>query len=57
VWRHYAQPWENYLFALVAIVIVLLNRTAMLTRAQAVTAVVPNDHSSRPDPAPQAQAA
>ena len=27
-----AQPWENYLFALVAAGVVLINRKAMLTR-------------------------
>lgn len=34
------QPWENYLFAIAAVVIVLLNRKAMLTRDQAVTEVL-----------------
>ena len=38
-----AQPWENYLFALVAIVVVLLNRKAMLTRDNAVTDVLMHD--------------
>jgi membrane protease YdiL (CAAX protease family) len=27
-----AQPWENYLFALLAVIVVVLNRKAMLTR-------------------------
>src|SRR3954452_12035904 len=34
-----AQPWENYLFAAAAVIIVLLNRKAMLTRVGAVTEV------------------
>jgi membrane protease YdiL (CAAX protease family) len=32
-----AQPWENYLFALVAVIIVIINRKAMLSRDGAVT--------------------
>ncbi len=35
-----AQPWENYLFALVAIAVVALNRRAMLTSKDAVTEVL-----------------
>jgi len=35
-----AQPWENYLFAAVAIAVVILNRKAMLTRTSAVTDVL-----------------
>jgi membrane protease YdiL (CAAX protease family) len=35
-----AQPWENYLFALAAVVVVLLNRRAMLSHVAAVTAVL-----------------
>lgn len=35
-----AQPWENYLFALVAIAVVMLNREAMLSREEAATDVV-----------------
>ncbi len=35
-----AQPWENYVFAIVALAIVLLNRKAMLTRDGAVTEVL-----------------
>jgi hypothetical protein len=38
-----AQPWENYLFAVVAIVVVILNRKAMLTRTNAVTDVLMPD--------------
>ena len=54
-----AQPWENYLFALVAVAIVLLNRRAMLTRDHAVTQVLAEGHdSTRRDraarPAPEA---
>ncbi len=36
-----AQPWENYLFALIAIVIVVLNRKTMLRRHGGATEVVP----------------
>jgi membrane protease YdiL (CAAX protease family) len=35
-----AQPWENYLFALLAVIVVLLNRKAMLARAGAATEVL-----------------
>jgi len=35
-----AQPWENYLFALVAVIIVIVNRKAMLSRDGAVTDVL-----------------
>jgi uncharacterized protein len=35
-----AQPWENLLFAIVAVAVVLLNRRAMLTRKGAVTGVL-----------------
>lgn len=35
-----AQPWENYLFAAVAVAVVLLNRRAMLDRAAAATDVL-----------------
>jgi uncharacterized protein len=35
-----AQPWENYVFAIAAVAVVLLNRNAMLTRDQAVTEVL-----------------
>lgn len=35
-----AQPWENYLFALVAIAVVVLNRKAMLTRGMGATDVL-----------------
>ena len=35
-----AQPWENYLFAAVAIAVVILNRKAMLTPTNAVTDVL-----------------
>lgn len=35
-----AQPWENYLVALVAVVVVLLNRRAMWSRDGAVTEVL-----------------
>jgi len=35
-----AQPWENYLFAAVAIVVVVLNRKTMFTRTDAATDVL-----------------
>jgi len=35
-----AQPWENYIFAIVAVVIVVVNRKAMLSREGAVTEVL-----------------
>jgi hypothetical protein len=35
-----AQPWENYLFALVAVAVVLLNRKTMLSREGAATEVL-----------------
>jgi len=38
-----AQPWENYLFAAVAIVMVVLNRKTMFTRTNAVTDVLMPD--------------
>lgn len=45
-----AQPWENYLFALAAVIIVLLNRTSMLSREEAVTEVLmPEEHVRRDD--------
>lgn len=35
-----AQPWENYLFAIIALIIVVVNRKAMLSREGAVTEVL-----------------
>lgn len=35
-----AQPWENYLFALIAVIIVILNRKSMLTRRDSATDVI-----------------
>ncbi|HSM45241.1 MAG TPA: type II CAAX endopeptidase family protein [Acidimicrobiia bacterium] len=35
-----AQPWENYLFAAVAIVVVIVNRKTMLSRGDAATDVL-----------------
>ena len=35
-----AQPWEDYIFALLAAVVVLLNRRAMLTREGAATEIL-----------------
>ena len=38
-----AQPWENYLFAAVAVIVVVLNRRTMLHRGHAVTEVLAPD--------------
>jgi membrane protease YdiL (CAAX protease family) len=38
-----AQPWENYLFAAVAVAVVMLNRKTMLTRSKAVSDVLMPD--------------
>ena len=35
-----AQPWENYLFAIVAVLIVVVHRRSMLDRATGVTGVL-----------------
>ena len=35
-----AQPWENFIFAIIAVVVVVLNRRAMLRREGAVTEVL-----------------
>lgn len=46
-----AQPWENYLFAVVAVIVVVLHRKAMLSRRGAVTDVLmPEPSSERPEP-------
>lgn len=42
-----AQPWENYIFAAIAVIVVLLNRKTMLSRDQGVTQVVALDTPSR----------
>jgi hypothetical protein len=53
-----AQPWENYVFAIAAVAVVLLNRKAMLTRDQAVTEVLyPGEESSPGDTHEPARAA
>jgi len=44
-----AQPWENYLFALVAVIVVVVNRRALLGRAGAVTEVLLPGAEGRPD--------
>ena len=45
-----AQPCENYVFAIAAVAVVLLNRKAMLTRDQAVTEVLyPGDEPTPVD--------
>jgi uncharacterized protein len=46
-----AQPWENYVFAVVAVVIVLLNRRRMVTRDGAVTEVLMPGQEGRSDDA------
>lgn len=38
-----AQPWDTLVFGVVALVVVLLNRRAMLTRDEAVTDVIMPD--------------
>lgn len=46
-----AQPWENYLFALVALAVVVLNRHRMFTREGASTSVIsPEPVGSSPIP-------
>ena len=47
-----AQPWENYVFAIAAVIVVVLNRKSMLTRDGAVTSVlIPSDEiGHRPQP-------
>lgn len=45
-----AQPWENYLFAIVALIIVVVNRKAMLSREGAVTEVLMPGEESRQSP-------
>ncbi|HSJ34096.1 MAG TPA: type II CAAX endopeptidase family protein [Acidimicrobiia bacterium] len=46
-----AQPWENYLFAIVAIAVVILNRKTMLTRTNAATDVLmPGDEADLREP-------
>jgi len=44
-----AQPWENYIFAGIALVVVLLNRKTMLRRGDGVTEVLLPD-SEQPEP-------
>jgi membrane protease YdiL (CAAX protease family) len=45
-----AQPWENFLFAAVAVVVVVLNRRTMLTCDEAVTEVLmPGEEGSSND--------
>jgi membrane protease YdiL (CAAX protease family) len=45
-----AQPWENYIFAIVAVVVVVANRRAMLGREGAVTEVLmPGEEEGSPD--------
>lgn len=55
-----AQPWDMYLFAVVAVIVVLLNKTAMLDRTSAVTEIVPDDaraprEAARPESTPEMQ--
>ena len=44
-----AQPWENYVLAIAAVAVVLLNRKAMLTRDEAVTDVLYPGDEPAPD--------
>jgi hypothetical protein len=45
-----AQPWENFLFAIVAVVIVVVNRRSMLSHEGAVTVVLlPAEVEGSPD--------
>jgi len=41
-----AQPWENYIFAIVAVVIVILHRHTMFKRGTGVTEVLMPEHES-----------
>jgi hypothetical protein len=41
------QPWQNLVFVIAAVVIVVLNRKAMLTREGAVTGVLMPKEESR----------
>ena len=43
-----AQPWDMYLFVLVAAIVVLVNRKAMLSRAAGATAILLEDDESIP---------
>jgi uncharacterized protein len=43
-----AQPWENYLFALIAVAVVILNRKTMLSRAGAATEVLTSGSAKPP---------
>ena len=47
-----AQPWDMYAFVAVAALVVLANRTAMLTRDGAVTEVLMPGELRRPDAVP-----
>jgi membrane protease YdiL (CAAX protease family) len=47
-----AQPWENYLFAIVAVLIVVVNRRTMLHRNTAVTEVLMPVEERDPSAAP-----
>ena len=43
-----AQPWDMYLFVVVAAVVVLVNRKAMLSRAAGATAILIDDDEPTP---------
>ena len=48
-----AQPWDTLVFSIAAVVIVLLNRRAMVTRAGAVTEILmPGEEEGAPDAYP-----
>jgi hypothetical protein len=41
-----AQPYDTYLFALIAVVLVWLNRKTMFTHTDSITAVIPGERTS-----------
>ena len=49
-----AQPWENYMFALVAVGVVIINWKAMLTRDGAATVVTEIEAEVTGEPSPRA---
>jgi membrane protease YdiL (CAAX protease family) len=52
-----AQPWDMYLFALVAIVVVVVNRKTMLSRGAGVTAILVDEDEQVAPPGPTASTA
>jgi len=43
-----AQPYDTYLFVLVAVIVVWLNRRTMFSRQYSITEVVPGERTSAP---------